>query len=221
MNMHTNLMLKPPYLMVINGKQGAGKSVLIKYLMRENMLSPEKFDYGVVFSNTAWENGSWNFLPQEYVYEEYNENALQNLMKLQKYHLKNGVKTSAFVIFDDCLDDKDQFCSEVLKKLSVQLRHYNISLIISTQYPHLVPPRFRSNAMHAAFFNIGSGVRELEALYQAYGQRFKDYNEFKKYYYDNINDHKFIMYDNNQEQYVTYRCPEKIPAFNFPYSKKK
>ena len=58
-----SLVLKPPYLLIINGKQGSGKSWLIRYLMRENMLSSDKFDYGIVFSNTAWEDGSWSFLP--------------------------------------------------------------------------------------------------------------------------------------------------------------
>ncbi len=213
--------LKSPYLMIINGKQGSGKSHFITYMMRENMLSDNKFDYGIVFSNTSWENSAWNFLPGEYVYEEYNEKVLENLVKLQKKNLANDINTFAFVIFDDALDDKHQFTSVVLKKLSVQLRHYNISLIISSQYPHLIPPRIRANTMYAIFFDIGSGVRELEALYNAYGQRFKNYADFKEFYYKNIDDHKFIMYDKDIDKYCTYRCPEKIPEFSFTFNKKK
>lgn len=215
------LKLKPPFLLLINGKQGSGKSHFINYIMRENMLSPNKWDYGIVFSNTCWENGSWEFLPEAYVYEEYNEKILDNLMKIQKQNLEKNINTHAFVIFDDCLDDKDQFTSTSLKKLSTQLRHYNISLIISTQYPHLVPPRFRANSMYAVFFDIGSGVRELEALYNAYGQRFRNYNEFKEYYYKNISDHKFIMYNKDEDKYQTYRCPSLIPKFAFKYNKFK
>lgn len=216
------LKLEPPYLLIINGKQGSGKSHCIKYILRENMLSNnKKFDFGIIFSNTAWEDGSWDYLPKNYVYEDYHEDILSNLMKLQKNNLSKGIHTSAFVIFDDCLDDADQFTSKSLKKLSTQLRHYNISLIISTQYPHLVPPRFRANAMYSLFFNIGSGVRELEALYNAYGQRFNNYNEFKQFYYNNIADHKFIMYNKDLDKYITYRCPEKIPDFKFKYNKVK
>lgn len=215
------LKLIPPYLLLINGKQGAGKSHFIEYIMRENYLSKNRFDYGIVFSNTAWEDGSWNFIKKHYVYEEYKEEVLTNLMKLQKQNLSKGIKTSAFVIFDDCLDDEHQFTSVPLKKLSTQLRHYNITLIISTQYPHLVPPRYRANCMYSIFFDIGSGVRELEALYNAYGQRFKNYAEFKEFYYDNIKDHKFIMYNKDEDKYCTYRCPEKIPTFQFKYNKIK
>lgn len=213
--------LNPPFLLLINGKQGSGKSHFIKYILRENYCSKNRFDYGIVFSNTAWEHGSWDFLPKNYVYEEYDEKVLGNLMKIQKKNLEDKKDTSAFVVFDDCLDDKDQFTSSTLKKLSTQLRHYNISLIISTQYCHLVPPRFRANAMYAVFFDIGSGVTELESIYNAYGQRFKNYNDFKEYYYKNITDHKFIMYDKNENKYITYRCPEKIPDFKFKYNKFK
>jgi hypothetical protein len=128
-------------LLIINEKQGSGKSHLITYLIRENFLSKNKFDYGIVFSNTAWESGSWSYLPENFVYKEFNEFALTNLMKLQKENHKKGIKTSAFVIFDDCLDNADQFTLASIKKLSTQLRYYNITMIISTQYPHLVPPR--------------------------------------------------------------------------------
>jgi hypothetical protein len=212
---------KPPYLLIINGRQGSGKSHFIRYLMYENYVSPEKFDYGVVFCNTSWEQSSFDYLPEKYVYENYNETVLLNLMKLQKDNLAKNIKTSAFVIFDDCLDDEDQWTSKSLKKLTTQCRHYNISVIVSTQYPNLVPPRMRSNSMYSIFFNIGSGVAELEAIYRAYGQKFKNYGDFKDYYYKNIQNHKFIQYDNDKEEYLVYRCPEKIPKFNFTFSKHK
>jgi hypothetical protein len=215
------LKLKPPYLLIINGKQGSGKSHLITYIMRENYLSSNKFDYEIVFSNTSWEDGSWEYLPENFVYEEFNESALTNIMKLQKENHKKGIKTSAFVIFDDCLDDTNQFASASIKKLSTQLRHYNITMIILTQYPHLVPPRLRANSIYSVFFDIGSGVRELEALYNAYGQRFKNYAEFKEFYYNNIKDHKFIMYNKDEDKYCIYRCPDKLPSFTFKYNKSK
>lgn len=76
--------------------------------MRENLLSNDRFDYGIVFSNTAWEDGSWGYLLENYVYEEYDETILENLMKLQRQNLKKAINTSAFVIFNDCLDSPDQ-----------------------------------------------------------------------------------------------------------------
>lgn len=212
---------KPPYLLLINGKQGSGKSHFITYLLRENMLSENKFDYGIVFCNTAFEDSSWQFLPKNYVYEEFQEEVLDNLMKLQRKNLMAGINTSAFVIFDDALDDPDQWTCKAMKKLSTQLRHYNISMIISTQYVNLVPPRFRGNSMYSIFFDVGSGVRELEALYSAYGQRFKNYQEFKEFYYNNIKNHQFIMYNKDSDEYLVYKAPAEIPKFTFKYNKYK
>lgn len=219
--MNSKLVLKPPYLTIICGKQGSGKSHAIEYSMRENYLSEGRFDYGIVFSNTAWEDGAWNFLPQSYVYEEFDETILENLMKLQRNNLSKNINTSAFVIFDDCLDDQDQWTCKSIKKLSTQLRHYNISMIISTQYVHAIPPRLRANSMFCLIFDVGSGIRELEAAYSAYGQRWKNYAEFKEFYYANTKDHKFIMYDKEQDEFLVYKCPAKIPPFTFKYNKFK
>lgn len=43
---------KPSFFMTVNGKTGAGKSVFIKYLMREFSIH-KPFDFGIVMSNTA------------------------------------------------------------------------------------------------------------------------------------------------------------------------
>jgi hypothetical protein len=75
--------------------------------------------------------------------------------------------------------------------------------------------------MYSVFFDIRSGVRELKALYNAYRQRFKNYPEFKQFYYDNIKDHKFIIYNKGEDKYCTYRYPDKIPSFIFKYNKSK
>ena len=207
------------WLLILNGKQGSGKSHLISWLMREIYNSKHPFDYGIVFCNTLFED-SFDYLPKKYLYENFDEDVLKNLMKLQKDNVKKGIKKRAFVIFDDCLDDKKQFSNETIRKLTTQLRHYNISVIFSTQYPHLIPPRVRSNAMYSVFFDIGAGRRELESTYNCYGNRFSSFHDFKQFYFENIKDHKFIMYDKNQNKYIVYRAPEEIPSFKYKYNKK-
>ena len=214
-----NLLWKPPYMAVVNGKQGSGKSHFLKWLMREHNLDEKrKFDFGVVFSNTAFE-GSFDYIPKKYVFEGFDISVVEALMKIQKNNIKKKIQKQAFIILDDCLDDENQWNSPAMKKLSTQLRHYNITLIITTQYPHCVPPQFRSNAMYSAFFDVGPGRRELQATYDCYGGRFKSYEIFKQYYFANIKDHKFITYDRERDEYQTYRAPEKIPKFSIKYNK--
>jgi DNA helicase HerA-like ATPase len=74
---------KQPFLMIINGQTGSGKSHFLRFLMREINKSNEPFDFGIVMSNTSWE-GSFDYVPPNYVFEEFNENVLKNLIKIQK-----------------------------------------------------------------------------------------------------------------------------------------
>lgn len=212
-------MFKTPFSMLINGKQGSGKSYFLKWLMRDNYYSDKPWDYGVVFSNTLFD-GSFDYIPKDYQYEEFNETVLKNLMEIQKNNHKKGINKHAFVIFDDCLFDADQFTNPTIKKLCTQLRHYNISVIIATQYCHLVPPFVRGNAMYSLFFNVGEGVRELQAIFDAYGQRFRDYKQFKDVYYKYTKNHHFIMYDKESGEYKAYVAPEHIPQFKIEFNNK-
>lgn len=215
------LNLTPPFLLIINGRQGSGKSHLIKYIFRENSISDTPFHYGIVFSNTAGFEGSHKYIPKEYIFDRFEPLAVRNLMDIQKgLTKKKRKKKCAFILFDDCLDDYKQFSNEYIKKLSTQLRHYNISMLISTQYPHLIPPRVRSNSMYVFILQVGSGRRELSSIYDCYANQFSNYEEFKKFYYENIKDHKFFCYDNETDSFITYRAPEKIPKFKLKYRTK-
>lgn len=207
---------KPSFFMTVNGKTGAGKSVFIKYLMREFSIH-KPFDFGIVMSNTAWE-GSFNYVPKKYVFEDFNEDILKNLIKIQKDNLSKSIEKRAFVLLDDCCSE-NKMKSPILKKLAIMGRHYLITVILSTQYVHLLPPVLRANSFYNVFFDLGQGRRELEACYNSYGQRFKNYDDFKQYYYDNINNHKFILFQHETGEYKTFRCPSTIPPFYLKYNK--
>lgn len=207
----TEFCFKLPFTLIINGKAGSGKSHLLKYIMRETSKAEISFDYGIVFSNTAWE-GSFNYVPEQFVYEDYNEEVIEKLIKLQEDNLKKKINKQAFIILDDCCSE-NEYNSTILKKLFIMGRHYMISLILTTQYPHLVPPCLRSNSNFNVFFNIGEGIREMRAVYECYGQRFKNYDEFRIFYYDNIADHKFIMWRGEVDGYQVYKAPDIIPSF--------
>jgi hypothetical protein len=70
-------------------------------------------------------------------------------------------------------------------------------------------------------YGITHESRELETSYSVYCQRVKTYAEFKEFYYENIKDHKFMMFNKDKNKYCTYRYPEKIPSFTFQFNKFK
>ena len=137
---------------------------------------------------------------------------------MQEKLVSKGKIREAFVIFDDCLDDPNEFTSPALKRLSTQLRHYHITVIFSTQYCNLLPTRMRANAMIVIIFQTDT-KNSLEALFNSYGQKFDTYNDFKNYVMKNLGKYKFIYYNkDNQEKklsdvYKVMMAPEKIPKF--------
>ena len=76
-----------PSLILINAPQGSGKSHLIRYIMYMNR---KKFDYGIVFTNTLFEDDSFDYVNKKYVHPEYDPNALTSLMKIQSNLIAEG-----------------------------------------------------------------------------------------------------------------------------------
>ena len=217
-----NFNLTTPSLNIIVGAQGLGKSHLIKMIMHKLR---KKFDYGIVFTNTFFDNNPFPYIEDEYIHPEYNEKVLENLMDIQAKLIGEGKKKSAFVIFDDCIDDDKEFSSPTLKRLTTQLRHY-LTVIFSTQYCNAIPSRMRTNAMCVFMFHTDT-KNSLEALYNSYGQAFETYNDFKKFILEKTSaKYNFIYYnkmqnDNSLENnYKVYRCPAKIPSFKIKFNNK-
>lgn len=206
--------IEVPSLMILNGAQGAGKSHAIKYIMHKLR---NTFKYGLVFTNTFFDDNPFDYIPSEYIHPEYDEDVLNNLMDIQKKLIEKDVINEAFVIFDDCMDDPNQFQSSALKRLTTQLRHYHITVIFSTQYANHLPPRMRTNAMAIIIFKTDTEV-SLRALYQSYGQHFESFHSFKKFLMKNIGNHKFVYYKkNSKNKYQVMLAPKNIPKFKIKY----
>lgn len=205
-----------PGLVIVCGLQGSGKSHLIKYLMYQNR---KKFDWGIVFSHTAFAGGNFDYVDPKFVHRSFSQAALKSLKELHAGLVEAGKKPSGFIIFDDCLD-KEQWNSSEFSSLMLELRHYGITCIISCQFPYLVPPRVRSQIFQAVMFEM-EGQRALNALYESYGQRFDNYTAFKKYLLENTGDHQFIFYNRAggkgagtvENRYQVMACPAEIPKF--------
>lgn len=218
-----NLDLSEAKLILLCAKQGSGKTHCINTIL---YYFKDYFECGIVFTNTKFDEPFPSF-PDKFIFDYYSEDALTNLMKKQENLVKKGITRPCVVIFDDCLDDPGEFSSEPLKKLATQLRHYNITLIMSTQYCNLLPPRIRSNAMIVIMYQSDTKAN-LESMYESFGQRFDTYREFKNYVIGNLEEkYRFIYYDKNSEEkdigkiYQVMMCPKHIPKFKLKFKSKK
>jgi hypothetical protein len=210
-----------PGLIIVCGLQGSGKSFLIRYIMHENQ---KKFNWGIVFSNTAFTDKGFDYIPREFIHSRYDHSALLNLKTLHERLINEGKEPSAFVIFDDCLYGKQWSDPEFLSLLT-QLRHYRITCIISCQYPQSIPPMIRTNAFQVAIFSMTT-KRALVALYESYGQLFDSYEQFKKFLLENSANHAFLWYDARNStttvdgRYSVLKAPADIPKFKLKFKTK-
>lgn len=213
--------LKKPFSMTIFGRPGQGKSSLIKYIMSLNHpdFAEQPFRYGIVMCNTAFNKG-YDYLPGQFVHDEFDVGKIRALIDIQK---STGGAHAAFVVLDDCLDKKG-FEDEILKRLVTQFRHYNISFILATQYPTLIPTYIRNCCTHVAIFRETNGP-SLAAIYNGFGMAFGSREDFQSYLMGNTGDHRFIFRtiddarEDVREVYAVMKVPAgaDMPVFTYNY----
>lgn len=139
--MMSQIINKHPFLMYITGSCGSGKSNAAKYIIK-SLFFEKKIDICFIFSPTAKisSDGSYDFLPSEFIHDKLTETKIKNLMKFQK---KSNNKHNMLIIMDDCIGSFPKN-SNVLNNFLSTHRHYNISLIFISQYLKGVNPTWRS-----------------------------------------------------------------------------
>ena len=174
----TEIKLNHPSLYICYGRPASGKSILIKYIighfMKENLT-----DLVYVQSGSHFNNFFQSFLSEKQV-SPYNETKITKLMNLCAKKKQDGINFRVLFILDDCIGSA-QWKSKVFLKLINQFRHYNITLVIATQYCCAITPNIRSNCT-LAFIFPSRQKNDIEALYQSYGAgSFNSLQEFTKF----------------------------------------
>lgn len=205
----SKLFEKIPSIIMIASPPASGKTVLIKYILCD-LFKTKKLNYGIVFCPTSF-NDSYNFLPQKYVYGQYDENALKHLLNLQTEQIqKNGMNNSkpAFVVFDDCIGSIN-FKSPLFNKLISTYRQYKLTLIFATQYIYALHSIFRECTTYFITFNQQQ-KRSLIAIHDTFMGDFDTWDEVKKFINDHCKDYHFILaktYESYDKKYKFMKVP--------------
>ena len=173
-----------PSINLLIGTPGSGKSYMIKSLIFQTSLK-KQFDYIVVFCNTSFDG--YKFLPQEYVHNVYDENIMNNIIKIQ---IKNP-SAKCLIILDDVVGSIN-FNTNLWRKIVSQFRHYNMSLFFSVQYIKSIPPLVRECANFCFIFQTSS-KKTIKELYEQYGQIFDTESAFKRFIISNTQDFNTIL----------------------------
>ena len=133
----------------LTAKRSSGKSILIKYLV-EDAKKHKMFKKIFAICPTNITNEFYNsFIDEKCIYLKYDEEWVDLLVK--KMSIINKGKTNqtadhVLLILDDCCSDTAFHHSPSIKQLFTRGRHSFISIIITCQYMHHIPPLCRSNA---------------------------------------------------------------------------
>lgn len=219
-----NFINEKPFVMVLTGKMKSGKSHLLNFILsketrnkpRDNVYN--NFQYGLIFSKTLF-NDNFDFMPKKYLYSNYNEQALKNLLDIQAGIRRAGkVPPPAVIVFDDMI--VNDFRSKFFESLIFNHRHYNTSVILCSQYCNAIPADIRSVATYAIVFKQ-RGKLSINACYESYLQlgfdRFLDAKE----YINQLEQYEFIFVDNSfdtsifEEMFKIMKAPAKFPQPRF------
>ena len=136
--------ISPGAIVGVVGRRGSGKSIIIKDLLysKRNVLP-----FGMVMSGTEAGNGYFGkFIPEIFVYDDFDGASLEKLLERQKKASKKGNMQRVFVVLDDLAYDNSIMKKPVLRYIFMNGRHLNIFLIFSSQYvADLGPPAIRAN----------------------------------------------------------------------------
>jgi len=190
---------KPPFTMALISPTRSGKSTTIV-----NLLKNSYFGYDDVFKEIYYisptvgiDDTLRSIKFDDYIIKideeddlKYLDDILNDIVKNQKAKPKEE-REPVLIVLDDCLDYLKK--SKRLDSLPSYSRHYNISIIITTQVYNALPTKLRKNASCYLIARIYNN-KDLQNIEEEIGANFHDF----KTNYDKATKEKysFLFVDN-------------------------
>ena len=179
---------QPPFSLLICSPKGGGKTTLLLNLLykrhkKKNAFYRHYFDSIYVFSPTFKLDKKLQKMkiPDSQIYEDQDdyEEIIQEIIQTQQEEIEQLGKSEAdhvLLIFDDLAGSKMfSHNRSILNRLALNSRHYNISIILTTQQSNLINTAFRTNLSAMIIFgSCLNNKKELQRLRDEYLGRFND-----------------------------------------------
>lgn len=207
-----DIKIESPFFAQIYGSCGSGKTHLTKWLI-SHLAHKGQFQHCILFSNTACMSSDYDYIPDEYQFSQYDDEILLQYMQIQK----DNRKSKGLVIFDDVLGQANMN-SRVLLQLATQFRHYNISIILVSQWVTRIPASMRELSTHVFLFKQNTKLA-YENTYDSFGGYFNNWKEWKNFIDNATGDYKFLFVNNKsktndvKDVYKSLKCPAKLQDF--------
>lgn len=223
-----HLMMTLPACILLNSRPGGGKSHMARYLCYE---LKDYIAYGVCYSKSIFKEGNIDYIPaysnkpedlakyQNFRFDKFSKENLAEVLKMQSEY-PEGKAPLCLIMFDDDISDPDMFTSEEFIDAVTMFRHYNLLIIICTQYINKLTTVTRECASCVGLFKMTT-KRSINAAYESYGVEFESENDFKRWLSQNTHnpkDHNICWKDRaNDLPWKVLRAPAEIPPFRLEY----
>ena len=161
------------------GKRNTGKS----YLVRDIMYHKKHIPTGIVQSGTEEGNGFYGqFVPDLFIYSDYDKEAIDRLMDRQRKMIKSGKtkkQAASFLLLDDCMYDNKFLKETTMRQIFYNGRHWGILFMLCMQYCMDMPPALRANIDYV-FILRENIVANREKLWKNFFGIFPTFDLFNK-----------------------------------------
>lgn len=175
-------LIRPDYTCMVYGKRRSGKTNFIRFFMRNfRAFYPEVY----VFTETKVDMEYQPYVPEQYIFEGYNEEVVQALIDRQKRRQaalrRKGVNDEniyILIILDDCITSDTLKYSETARRIFFNGRHLYIGICINSQHHKAIGPNIRSNTDMVAVFPVRSDL-DKETVRKNYADFARNEEEFE------------------------------------------
>ena len=119
---------------------------------------------------------------------------MQRLIKIN-VGKKDNECANVLLILDGCVSDVNFHSDKAFQKIFTRGRHMKISLMITTQYPYLIPPVARINCDYILCGQMNK--QSIKLMCDEFLMGDMSPKQFLKMYYDSTNDYGFLIINNN------------------------
>jgi hypothetical protein len=207
------LTLEKPYILIL-GTVSSGKSHIIreiyKYYNYDN-----KYLASVVISSTEKTEGFYKtFVDKKFVYNEYNINVINNVLKRQTLLINNNnninyinININTILILENCLSSNGKWIhNDEIKELFYNKSNYLLTSVITFRLALNIPIQIRDSFDYIFILNELL-ISTHKKIYENYAYKvFDTFEEFRKIYLHIMYDKFFncMVLDIKNKKYFVY-----------------
>jgi hypothetical protein len=153
------------------------------------------------------------------VHYEYKDEIVLNLLERQSYLINNHVnEIKTLLIIDDCVHSTKKFFNgQEINSLFFEGKNYQLSWILTIQFPIGIPPEYRMN-FDCIFILDDMSYQDKRNIYHHYAGMFPNFADFDKIFNKTISNGKYLLINkfvkssdiNKNVFYVNLNIEERI-----------